>query len=116
MPPRQNGVFFGPMICRSVFFGFFIVDKKEKIFYRLVTMTAVISPSSSLKLTRQDLAKLNQDQMTEENKAELKSRGGVEGLASLLDVDLKCGLTGEEESSGWASRRAAYGSNVYPSP
>ena len=75
-----------------------------------------VNPSSALKVTRQQLAQLNQDQMTAENKAELKARGGVQGLAALLGVDLRCGLTGEEESSGWAARAAVFGRNVYPSP
>ena len=77
---------------------------------------SAITPSSAIKLKRQDLAKLNQDQMTEENKAELKARGGVDGLAKLLDVDLKTGLTSEEEASGWKARQGLFGSNVYPSP
>ena len=77
---------------------------------------AAINPSTDIKVTRQDLAKLNQDQMTDENKEELKARGGVEGLSKLLNVDLKTGLTSDEASSGWVARRGAFGSNIYPSP
>ncbi len=77
---------------------------------------APLGAGVSFALTRQDLANLNQDQMTDHNKAALAERGGVEGLATLLQVDLKTGLADPEVGTGFAARRRQFGENVYPSP
>ena len=56
------------------------------------------------------LDSLNIDQAREENKANLKSLGGVEGLAKLIGVNLQTGLSEEQV----LSLREKFGTNQFP--
>lgn len=55
---------------------------------------------------------LNVAQAARENKAHLDSMGGVKGLAGLLGVDLRNGLSEAQVTA----LRERFGSNVFPSP
>ena len=44
------------------------------------------------------------------------SQGGVEGFARQLEVDLKVGLTEDEEKDGFKNRIAKWGRNILPDP
>jgi magnesium-transporting ATPase (P-type) len=66
--------------------------------------------------TKKDISMFNVDQMTEENKEQLRKRGGVTGVSKLLHVDVAVGLQQDEEVLNYATRRAQYGTNVYPKP
>lgn len=56
------------------------------------------------------LDQLNVAQATDSNKSALNAMGGIPGLAALLGVDLKRGVTGEQATQ----LRAQYGANVFP--
>ena len=56
------------------------------------------------------LDSMNIDQAREENKANLKSLGGIDGLAKLIGVSLETGLTEEQV----LSLREKFGTNQFP--
>lgn len=63
-------------------------------------------------VTVEMLDRLNVAQAARENKAHLDSVGGVKGLAGLLGVDLRNGLSEAQVTA----LRERFGSNVFPSP
>jgi len=71
-----------------------------------------MADESGLTETGQLLRKMNVMQAPEENKAELDKIGGLEGLAKLLEVDLKNGLTAEQTEKS----RQVHGDNEMPEP
>ena len=64
------------------------------------------------KMTQAMLDKLNVAQASSSNKDYLDGLGGLRGLAALLDVDLKKGLTDAQA----ADLRIRFGANKFPSP
>lgn len=63
-------------------------------------------------VTLEMLDRLNVAQASRENKECLDSLGGVKGLAGLLGVDLRNGLSEAQATA----LRERFGSNVFPSP
>ncbi|RHY33037.1 hypothetical protein DYB32_001924 [Aphanomyces invadans] len=64
-------------------------------------------------ISKQGLADINIDQMTETNMKNLQALGGVDGLAKKLHVDTKTGLSRQEVDNQFVARRATYGTNTF---
>ncbi|RLN26801.1 hypothetical protein BBJ28_00015004 [Nothophytophthora sp. Chile5] len=72
-----------------------------------------VAPSSPYGITMEEVRSLNQDQMTEENFAELTRIGGVGALATLLCVNLEHGLPRSEVDTNFAVRQELFGRNFF---
>ncbi|CAK4193166.1 unnamed protein product [Aphanomyces euteiches] len=72
-----------------------------------------IEPKSLFGITREGLAEINVDQMTETNLKNLQDLGGIEGLAKKLNVDLRVGLSKSEIESNFSQRRQRFGMNTF---
>jgi hypothetical protein len=75
-------------------------------------VTASGTKDGGVGVTVDMLERLNVAQAAQSNQEYLESLGGIKGLAALLGVDLRNGLTEEQARA----LRGRFGSNVFPSP